>query len=338
MSTGFDMSTTYLGLTLAHPVVPSSSPLTGDIDHLHELVEAGAPAVVLPSLFEEQVVHEALSVNRSLDQSSGSIAEAPEGFFPELDTYNTGPGGYLDLLTAAKSELPIPVIASLNGDSFGGWTLYARILQDRGADALELNIYHIAGDSDVSGSAVEAMYLKLVESVRDAIDIPLAVKIGPYFSSLGSFAHKLASAGADGLVLFNRFYQPDLDLDTLKVKPDLDLSRSPDSRLPLRWIGMLAGRVDCDLAATTGIHTAADVIKMVMVGADITMMAAALLLNGPSHLRTVTEEVARWFTEREYSSIAQARGSMSHEHVPDPSGFERSNYMKTLTNFAPDWA
>jgi dihydroorotate dehydrogenase (fumarate) len=332
------MSTTYLGLNLAHPVVPSSSPLTGDIDHLHELVEAGAPAVVLPSLFEEQVIHEALSLHRSLDQASGATPEAPEGYFPELDTYNTGPGGYLDLLAAAKRELPIPVIASLNGDSFGGWTLYARILQDRGADALELNIYHIAGDADVSGSAVEAMYLKLVESVRDAIDIPFAVKIGPYFSSLGSFAHKLSSAGADGLVLFNRFYQPDLDLETLKVKPDLDLSRSADSRLPLRWIGMLSGRVDCALAATTGIHTATDVVKMLLVGANITMMAAALLLNGPGHLRTVTDGVEAWFTDHGYTSVSQARGSMSHEHVADPSGFERANYMKALTNYAPDWA
>jgi dihydroorotate dehydrogenase (fumarate) len=335
--TGFDMSTTYLGLELAHPVVPSSSPLTGDIDHLHELAEAGAPAVVLPSLFEEQVIHEALSLHRSLDQSSGATSEAAEGYFPELDTYNTGPGGYLDLLTSAKKELSIPVIASLNGDSFGGWTLYARILQDRGADALELNIYHIAGDADVSGSGVESMYLKLVESVRDAIDIPFAVKIGPYFSSLGSFAHKLASAGADGLVLFNRFYQPDLDLDTLRVKPDLDLSRSADGRLPLRWIGMLAGRVDCALAATTGIHTATDVVKMLLVGADITMMAAALLLNGPGHLRTVTDGVETWFTDHGYSSVSQARGSMSQEHVEDPSGFERANYMKALTNYAPDW-
>lgn len=338
MTAGFDMTTRYLGLDLANPVVPSSSPLTGDIDHLHELVEAGAPAVVLPSLFEEQVIHEALSVNRSLDQAAGASPEAAEGYFPELDTYNTGVGGYLDLLSAAKQELSIPVIASLNGDSFGGWTLYARILQDRGADALELNIYHIAADADMTGSAVEAMYLKLVESVRDAVDIPFAVKVGPYFSSLGSFAHRLAGAGADGLVLFNRFYQPDLDLDTLEVKRDLDLSRPSDSRLSLRWIGMLAGRVDCDLAATTGIHSGSDVVKMLLVGADVAMMAAALLLNGPAHLRTVIDEASTWFTERDYDSVTQARGSMSHEHVADPSGFERANYMKTLTNYAPDWA
>ncbi len=338
MTTGFDMTTRYLGLELAHPVVPSSSPLTGDIDHLHELVEAGAPAVVLPSLFEEQVIHEALSVHRSLDQASGATPEAPEGYFPELDTYNTGAGGYLDLLKAAKEELSIPVIASLNGDSFGGWTLYARILQDRGADALELNIYHIAADADMTGSAVEAMYLKLVESVRDAIEIPFAVKVGPYFSSLGSFAHKLSSAGADGLVLFNRFYQPDLDLDSLHVKRDLDLSRPSDARLALRWIGMLAGRIDCELAATTGIHSGSDVVKMLLVGADVTMMAAALLLNGPGHLRSVVEEATSWFAERDYASVTQARGSMSHEHVSDPSGFERANYMKALTNYAPDWA
>ena len=333
-----DLSTRYLGLELTNPVVASSSPLTGSVETLLQLENAGVGAVVLPSLFEEQIEHEAMAVHHGIEAGAEHHAEAAGGYFPELDTYNTGAGGYLDLLTAAKRELSIPVIASLNGDSFGGWTLYARILEDRGADALELNIYHIAADADTSGSAVEAMYLKLVESVRDAVDIPFAVKVGPYFSSLGSFAHKLSAAGADGLVLFNRFYQPDLDLDTLQVKRDLDLSRPSDSRLALRWIGMLAGRVDCQLAATTGIHTGADVVKMLLVGADVTMMAAALLLNGPAHLRTVIDDAATWFSEREYASVSQARGSMSHEHVADPSGFERANYMKALTNYAPDWA
>lgn len=333
----FDTTTTYLGFTLPHPIVPSAGPFTGEIDHLHRLVDAGAPMVVLPSLFEEQVEHEAMAIHRGLDTSAGISPEAPEGYFPEMDGYNTGPEGYLELLGRAKEELDIPVVASLNGDSPGGWTLYARILEDRGADALELNIYHIASDGDISGSAVESSYVHLVESVRKAVDIPLAVKIGPYFSSLGSFSHRLTQAGADALVLFNRFYQPDIDLETLHLKRDLELSRSSDSLLVLRWIGMLSGRVDCQLAATTGIHTAEDAVKMILVGADVTMMTSALLLNGHDHLATVRQGLETWFIEHEYDSVGQARGSASHANIADPSAFERANYMKTLIAFSSRW-
>ena len=333
----FDTTTTYLGFTLPHPVVPSAGPFTGTIDHLHRLVDAGAPMVVLPSLFEEQVEHDAMAIHRGLDQSAGISPEAPEGYFPEMDGYNTGPEGYLELLGTAKDELDIPIVASLNGDSPGGWTLYARILEDRGADALELNIYHIASDHDISGSAVESSYLRLVETVRQAVDVPLAVKIGPYFSSMGAFAHRLTGAGADALVLFNRFYQPDLELETLELKRDLELSRSSDSLLALRWIGMLSGRVACQLAATTGIHTAEDAVKMLLVGADITMMTSALLLNGHDHLRTVTDGMRQWFVDHEYSSISQARGSASHANIADPSAFERANYMKTLIAYSSQW-
>ena len=335
--TTFDTTTTYLGFRLPHPVVPSAGPFTGAIDHLHRLVDAGAPMVVLPSLFEEQVEHEAMAIHRGLDQSSGISPEAPEGYFPEMDGYNTGPEGYLELLGAAKDELDIPIVASLNGDSHGGWTLYARILEDRGADALELNIYHIASDPDISGSAVESSYLRLVETVREAVDIPLAIKIGPYFSSMGAFAHRLTGAGADALVLFNRFYQPDLELETLELKRELELSRSSDSLLSLRWIGMLYGRVDCQLAATSGIHTAEDAVKMLLVGADVAMMTSALLLNGHEHLRTVAEGVRQWFVDHEYSSISQARGSASHANIADPSAFERANYMKTLIAYSSQW-
>lgn len=338
MTPQFDMRTKYLGLELAHPIVASSSPLTGDLDHLHALAEAGAAAVVLPSLFEEQVTHEALALHRSLDQGSGASPEATTGYFPEMDSYNTGAASYLDLLEAAKQQLSIPVLASLNGSSAGGWTLYAKILADRGADALELNIYHIAGDPKVTGAGVEATYLRLVESVRNAIDIPLAVKIGPYFSSLGSFAHRLSGAGADALVLFNRFYQPDIDVETLSVRPDLDLSTSADLRLPLRWIGMLAGRVDCDLAATSGVHDHLDVVKMLFAGADVTMMASALLRHGPAHLSATLTAASEWFRAHDYRSVSQARGSMSQAHVSDPAGYERSNYMRTITSYSPDWA
>lgn len=329
-----DLSTEYLGLELAHPIIPSASPLTGSIDSLHQLVEAGAPAVVLPSLFEEQIVQEALSIHRGLDFAAGASPEAPEGYLPELDGYNTGPGEYLDLIVRAKEELQIPVIASLNGDSPGGWTLYAKILEGRGADALELNIYHVAADPEVNSTSVEASYLRLVESVTKAIDLPVAVKIAPFFSSMASFAHQLAEAGASALVLFNRFYQPDLDLETLKMRPNLELSQSSESRLVLRWIGMMAGRVDSQFAATTGIHTAEDVARMILVGADVTMMASALLRNGPGHLAATLEDVRAWFWEHGYDSVSQARGSASSVNIADPAAYERGNYMKTLLSYS----
>jgi dihydroorotate dehydrogenase (fumarate) len=318
-----DLTTRYLGLALAHPVVASASPLTGSIQSLVALEEAGAAAVVLPSLFEEQVEHDSLAIEDCLSLGN-ELAEAHGGYFPALDTYNTGADEYLDLLVAAKRTLAIPVIASLNGTSPGGWTHYATALQDEGADALELNVYLVAADPDVTGRQVEDQYLRLVESVRAAISIPLAVKIGPFFSSPGNMARRLAAAGADGLVLFNRFYQPDIDLDRLTVTPNLVLSTPAEMRLVLRWMAILADQVDADLAASTGVHDADGVVKLILAGADVTMMASALLQYGPGHLATVVAG---------YLSVEQARGSVSLRTVLDPTAFERANYMKTLISY-----
>ncbi len=332
-----DLTTRYLSFDLSSPIMPSASPLTGDVDHILALVEAGAPALVLPSLFEEQIEHDALAVHFELEMGAEGFAEAPSGYLPRLDDYNTGPQTYLELMRRAKQETQVPVIASLNGVSTGGWTLYAKILQDSGVDALELNIYRIAADIDVDGSDVEHSYLRLVEAVRFAVDVPLAVKVGPYFSAMGSMARRLADAGADGLVLFNRFYQPDIDLDTLAVAPNLNLSSSAELRLVLRWMAILHGRIDADLAATTGVHEAEDAVKAILAGATVVMMASALLRHGPGRLTEVRDGVAGWLEENGYESVAQARGSLSQLAVPDPSAFERSNYMKTLTSYVPTW-
>ncbi len=332
-----DLTTNYLGFELAHPVVPSASPMTGDLDRLHALVAAGAPAVVLPSLFEEQIEHEAMAVHHGFEYGSEMFAEAVSGYLPGVDDYNTGPTDYLGLVHAAKRELGIPVIASLNGTTAGGWTLYAKILEDAGVDALELNIYLIAADPAVSSSAVEARYLTLIEQLRSEVSLPLAVKVGPYFSSMAHMARRMSDAGADALVLFNRFYQPDIDLETLQVDPNLVLSTPDELRLALRWIAILRGRIACDLAATTGVHTAEEVVKLVLAGADVTMMASALLRNGPDHLRTVVQGLEAWLSDREYVSVAQARGSLSQASAPAPGAFERANYMKTLVSYSSDW-
>lgn len=329
-----DLTSSYLGLTLDHPIVASSSPLTGDIDQLLDLQARGAAAVVLPSLFEEQVEHDAATMELTSGWAGGMSAEAHDGYFPELDDYNTGAEQYLDLLQRAASELTVPVIASLNGTSVGGWTYYAEALQEHGAAAIELNVYHVAADVDATSEEVERQYLELVEQVRARIEVPLAVKLSPFFSSPGNLARRLAEAGADGLVLFNRFYQPDIDLDELTVAPNLVLSSPAEMRLVLRWIAILRGRVDADLAATTGVHRAEDVVKLLLAGADVAMMASALLQHGPEHLTTVRDGVAAWFSERDYASVQQARGSLSQESVPDPEAFERANYMKTLLSYS----
>lgn len=331
------MSTTYLGLALAHPVMPSASPLTGDIDHILALVESGAPALVLPSLFEEQIDHDAMAVHWSLELGADGFGEAAEGFFPQLDDYNTGPEDYLDLIRRAKAEVSVPVIASLNGASPGGWTLYAQILADQGIDALELNIYKIAADTAMTSIDVEDTYVSLVESVKKSIDIPLAVKIGPYFSSMPDVARKLSDAGADALVMFNRFYQPDIDLETLGVKPNLVLSDPVELRLVLRWLAVLYGRVDCEMAATSGIHGPHDAVKALLAGATVTMMASALLRHGPARLTQVRDGMEAWLNEHGYESVDQARGSLSYGAVPDPGVFERTSYMKTLTSYVPTW-
>jgi dihydroorotate dehydrogenase (fumarate) len=332
-----DLSTRYLGFDLAHPVMPSASPLTGDIDHIHALVEAGAPAIVLPSLFEEQIEHDEMAVHFALEMGADGFGETPEGFFPQLDDYNTGPEDYLHLIRQAKEEVDVPVIGSLNGVSTGGWTLYAQILADQGVDALELNIYRIAADVRVSSAQVEQAYLDLVEIVKRSIDIPLAIKVGPYFSAMGDMARRFSDAGVDALVMFNRFYQPDIDLDTLGVAPNLVLSDPVELRLVLRWLAILHGRIDCDMAATSGIHGAEEATKALLAGATVTMMASALLRHGAGRLGEVRDGLARWLTDNGYESVSQARGSLSYHSVPDPEVFERTGYMKTLTSYVPTW-
>ena len=332
-----DLTTKYLGLELEHPVVPSASPLTGDIDHIHALCDAGAPALVLPSLFEEQIEHDEMALHYSLEMGADGFGEAVAGFFPQLDAYNTGPEDYLDLIRRARDEVNVPIIGSLNGVSTGGWTLYAQILADQGVDALELNIYKIAADITMSSEDVERSYLDLVETVKKSVDIPLAVKIGPYFSSMGDMARRLTEAGADGLVMFNRFYQPDIDLDSLHVTPNIVLSNPVALRLVLRWLAILYGRVDCDMAATSGIHTGDDAIKALLSGASVAMMASALLKDGPHRLTEARDGMRAWLTDRGYSSVDQARGSLSYMNVPDPGVFERTSYMKTLTSYVPTW-
>jgi dihydroorotate dehydrogenase (fumarate) len=332
-----DLSTRYLGLDLAHPVIPSASPLTGDVDHIHALVEAGAPAVVLPSLFEEQIEHDAMAVHYSLEMGADGFGEAADGFFPQLADYNTGPEDYVELIRRAKAEVKIPVIASLNGVSTGGWTLYSQILADQGADALELNVYRLAADFRQTSAAVEQAYIDLVSKVKSSVDLPLAVKVGPYFSSIPDMARRLCDAGADALVVFNRFYQPDIDLETLEVVPNLVLSNPVELRLVLRWLAILFGRVDCELAATTGIHQAEDALKALMAGATVTMMASAMLRHGPSRLTEVRDGIATWLSEHGYASVSQARGSLSYATAPNPEVFERVGYMTTLRSYVPTW-
>ena len=327
-----DLTTGYLGLTLRSPLVASASPATGDMEGIRRLADAGIAAVVLPSLFEEQILHEELELDSRLDAGADSSAEAA-GYFPELDSYNTGPDRYLHLVEMAKDAVAIPVIASLNAVTAGSWVRYAHLLQSAGADALELNLYQVAADATLPGDEVERRLLDLVREVRSAIDIPLAVKIGPFYSAVAHFAGQLVEAGADGLVLFNRFYQPDLDLDSLTVAPRLTLSTPAELRLPLRWIAILAGKLHASLAATTGIHTGRDAAKALLVGADVTMMASALLQNGAGHVQEVEAELVAWMEAAEYVSVSQLRGSVSHGSVPDPSAFERQGYLRTLASW-----
>jgi dihydroorotate dehydrogenase (fumarate) len=328
-----DLRTSYLGLDLRSPLVASASPLTGAIDDLRRLEDAGAAAAVLPSLFEEQLTTEQVELDRLLEQTSEHVGEALS-YFPDLDDYNTGPWSHLELISQAKRAVAIPVIASLNGTTPGGWLRHARRMQDAGADAIELNLYAIATDPAVGSAELETRYLEVVAAVRAAITIPLAVKLSPSFTAVANMAVRVAAAGADGLVLFNRFYQPDLDIDTLEVTPRLVLSTSDELRLPLRWIAILYGHVDASLAATTGVHTGLDAAKVVLAGADVAMMTSALLRHGPQHVQAVEKELLAILDEHGYSSVTEVRGSMSRRSMPDPSGFERANYARTLASWS----
>ena len=328
-----DLTTTYLGMELKNPLVASPSPMTEDVERLLELEAAGIAAVVLPSQYEEQIEHEAMEMQRLYEFGADSFAEALSGYFPEMQDYNTRTEAYVRGVTEAKAALTVPVIASLNGTTEGGWTKYAARLQDAGADALELNIFLIATDADAVGPAVADRYLSLVSMVREHVDIPLAVKIGPYFTSLPNMARRFADAGADALVLFNRFYQPDIDLETLEVVPNLHLSTPAALNLPLRWIAILCGKVDADLALTSGVHSSEDALKSLLVGANVAMMASALLRNGAGYVTTVLDGMQRWLDEHEYESVRQLRGSMCVGSAPNPEAFVRANYMKMLVTY-----
>jgi len=328
----FDLSTTYLGLQLRSPLVASSGPLTARIDSLRALEQAGVAAVVLPSLFEEQIEHEDVQAARLGDLGSDSNPEATS-YFPDLADYESVADRYLRHVEQAKKALSIPVVASLNGETAGGWVRYARLLELAGADALELNLYGISADLDVTGREVEEDQVELVALVKASLSIPLAVKIGPHYSALGNQAARIIDAGADGLVLFNRFYQPDIDPKTRKVAPTLELSSSAELRLPLRWTAILSGRVEASLAVTTGVHTGADVARCLLAGADVAMMTSALLVNGPGHVAAVERELVEWAAESGFESVAQLKGSVSQRNVADPSAFERANYMSTLIGF-----
>jgi dihydroorotate dehydrogenase (fumarate) len=328
------LTTNYLGLVLKNPIVASSSPLSHTVDSIQRLEDAGASAVVMYSLFEEQITFNSLYVDHYLRNNTNSFAEAAN-YFPEMDDYNVWPDEYLNLIRHAKEAVDIPVIGSLNGVSIGGWTNYAGLIEDAGADAIELNVYYVPTDIEMTGREIEEMYLDMLRQVKRSVTIPVAMKLSPFFSSMPNMARRLVNEGADGLVLFNRFYQPDLDLESLAVAPRLVLSNSNELRLPLRWVAILYGRIMADFAITTGIHTSEDVLKGLMSGAKVTMMASELLQNGVRRIKEVLREIETWMDEHEYQSVAQMIGSMSQQHCAEPAAFERANYMRTLDSFQP---
>ena len=321
-------------MVLKNPIVASSSPLSHTIDSIRRLEDAGVAAVVMYSLFEEQIGFDSYYLDYHLTQGTNSYAESIS-YFPDMQSYNVGPDQYVNLIRRAKETVDIPVIGSLNGASVGGWTDYAALIEDAGADALELNIYYVPTNTEICGIEVEALYLDILSAVKQTVTIPVAVKLSPFFSSIPNMASRLNEAGADGLVFFNRFYQPDFDLDNLEVAPRLVLSSSHDLRLPLRWVAILYGRLAADLAITSGIHTSHDVIKGLMAGARVTMMASELLQNGIRRVGQVLNELNTWMNEHEYESVVQMIGAMSQKHCPEPAAFERANYMKTLDSYRP---
>lgn len=327
-----NLSTKYLGLQLKTPLLASASPLSESVDNIKRLEDQNLGAVVLPSLFEEQLQLESLSVDSDLARGVDSFPEATN-FLPDRQTYNLGPDGYLELIRHAKESVRIPIIASLNGVSKGGWLQYAQLIEEAGADAIELNIYSIAADPEVKGSDVEQDFIDLVRQLKRTIGIPVAVKLSPFFSAPANMGVRLDEARADGIVLFNRFYQPDFDIDHLEIAPSLNLSRPEELLLRLHWTAILCGHVRADLGVTGGVHSSRDVIKCILAGAKVAFMTSALLRNGVHHAAHVLTEVDRWLDEHEYSSVQQMCGSMSHGAVPDPSAFERGNYMKVLSSY-----
>ncbi len=327
-----DLSTRYLGLDLNSPIVASASPLCESVDNLRRMEDSGIAAVVLPSLFEEQLQLDSLSLDEDLSRGNESFAESPN-YFPSMQSYNLGPDGYLELIRRAKRALAIPVIASLNGVSDGGWVHYARLMQEAGADAIELNLYGLVTDPRVSSSQVEQNYCELLSRVKASVTIPVAVKLSQFFTALPYVAQRLDESGADALVLFNRFYQPEFDLESLEVVPCLTLSNSQELLLRLHWIAVLCGRVKCSLAVTGGVHNAGDVLKSIMAGANVAMMTSALLRYGIEHVQLVLGDLKKWMTEHDYQSIRQMRGSMSHRSAARPDVFERVNYMKVLSSY-----
>jgi dihydroorotate dehydrogenase (fumarate) len=327
-----DLTTKYMGLTLKNPLVPSAGPLTANLDSIRRLEDSGAAAVVLHSVFEEQLAHEAEELEHHLHAGAESFAESLS-YFPNIEEYRLGPDAYLEHVRKAKAAVRIPVIASLNGFTSGGWVEYATQIQQAGADALELNVYYVAADAKMNGAAVEELYVDIVRAVKAAVKIPVAVKFGPYFSSIPTMARRLDQAGANALVMFNRFYQPDIDLVALEVRPTLSLSDPFEARLPMRWIAIIYGSVKASLAATTGIANAQDAIKMIMVGADVCQLCSVLLRKGVYELSVILRDMQAWMEEKEYDSVSLMRGSMSQRAIPDPAAFERANYMKALNSY-----
>ncbi|MBD2302912.1 dihydroorotate dehydrogenase-like protein [Nostoc sp. FACHB-87] len=331
-----DITTTYMGLQLRSPLVPSSSPLTENVDNIQRMEDAGAGAVVMHSLFEEQLILESYELHHHLTYGTESFAESLT-YFPEPERFRIGPDEYLELIHKAKEKVDIPIIGSLNGSSLDGWTDYARLLEQAGISALELNTYYVQTDTELPGEDIEESYVNMVRNVKASVNVPVAVKLSPYFTNMANFAQRLDHAGADALVLFNRFYQPDINLETLEVEPNVLLSTPHDIRLPLRWIAILYDRIHADLAATSGIHNAHDVLKMLMVGANITMLCSVLLRQGINHIRCIEEEMRQWMEKHEYESVRQLQGSMSQKNCPNPSAFERAQYMKALRTYKPEW-
>lgn len=327
-----DLSTKYMGMKLRSPLVASASPLSESIDNVKKLEDAGIGAIVLHSLFEEQLRMEQEEYNHFTSQGTDTFAEALS-YFPEVEEYKLGPKLYLEHITEAKKAVDVPIIASLNGSTMGGWTAYAKDMENAGADGIELNIYSIPTDMNTPGSEIEKQYIDILKAVKSSVSIPISLKLSPYFSNFSNMAKQFDETGVDALVLFNRFYQPDIDLDEYEVTPNLLLSQSNAMRLPMRWIAILKDKIKADLAATSGIHTGTDVIKMLMVGANVTMLCSSILKHGINHIHNIENHMKEWMVEKEYNSVSELQGSMSQKKTADPEKFERAQYMKAITKY-----